>query len=1271
MPTLRQGTSRTGRLPAAMNPASAPIDNRSLTTLMNYVKEVADLINYYDDGNEINGTWAQIFAKNTTFLLADISNQDISSLQEKGNHCTLTYLLLKTDKKKKAEILLDFIEVIIEIYQVVKKWNTKAHHVTRLTEQFDFVDKIRQVKETHFDKYYDQIRVLQIFLIKDNDLAHFRPTQAITLTAKHYYKLKKILPLAVIFEKLKDLFQVFSYQLSQLHIDAKNLLKQDVYTKSNHEPLTAMMIGFLRVFSFQQEHLNDFTRRHLDYYYYKILQQTHQAAVPDLAYLSFELNADATPCFLPKGTLLLANINEEGLESHYETRHDTWVSEASIAALQTLYVSKNPEINFGSSFQLVSNIYYAPIANSKDGLGGDFDESNKSWAVVGKDQSDLSQRQRTMTAGEVGFAISAPILHLEGGERKIILNFKFSEQSLAHLLILIEDIAKNEDKSSSEIFHSLFRNSIDVFITTAKGWHQVENFSVPSPEQWKTERLNLEVILEKNAPPFTTAGEEFEGDKFATDWPVLKILLNSGSSIYAYSFIQGLEAEEIEIETKVTDFTKLTVSNIAGEFNNDTIFPLFGALPEKNSKFFISSPELLLKNIDNLEIDIEWKNLPEEKGGFQHHYQAYTNDADEPLSIDNDSFKVEISAPNQSFHDGKEKANQKVSLFQMKEEHLSNVTNIKNINLEKLHLTPQLVAFQQVNISNSDTANFIQFTLVEPRMTFGHTEYPRILSNAVMHNAFAKSEKTWWKRDVELLLLPKEPYDPIVKKISLNYTAKSAISLSEKKSELTPEDLAWSMYQINPFGYMTSFTAGQSVYKSLLQPFGWDGYLIIGVDKIKPGLPLNLLFEFSDKGKKALDTPVEMSWRYLKDNRFIQFKKENFLYDTTFNFTTTGVVSLLIPEDINKNNTILSPDHYWFLVSARGKTAKVLAEALHVHTHAVSANWVDNGDETHYETPDNLPKIEELVNKRSEIASVTQIGSFFGGHAKETEELLRARLSERLRHKNRAVSIWDFERIVLEAFPQIRQVKCIGPDEKGEFVKKGHLKLVVVSEFMGKNNLQPTVNFHILSDIHAHLKTVISPHATVEVINPNYEKLKIAAKIILVQEFQNLKGEYLDTLCQEIEEFICPWKTNGDIRIGMGFKKKDLFNFIKSRPYIDFVTGFSVVHIFEKEKKISGEASKISEKKYEYDLHDTAAAYRQKEEISPSCPWGILVPADLHLIDFIDDFNFSAPQKASIEQMVLETDFVIREEEKNENLSKNRVEEVEDDEEYFEILNLE
>jgi hypothetical protein len=75
---------------------------------------------------------------------------------------------------------------------------------------------------------------------------------------------------------------------------------------------------------------------------------------------------------------------------------------------------------------------------------------------------------------------------------------------------------------------------------------------------------------------------------------------------------------------------------------------------------------------------------------------------------------------------------------------------------------------------------------------------------------------------------------------------------------------------------------------------------------------------------------------------------------------------------------------------------------------------------------------EPMPQTKEHILLARQIGTpnavpfpSFGGRETEDSSQFYKRVSERLRHKERAITIFDYERLVLESFPSIYKVKCV------------------------------------------------------------------------------------------------------------------------------------------------------------------------------------------------------------------------------------------------------
>src|SRR4029079_18873343 len=128
--------------------------------------------------------------------------------------------------------------------------------------------------------------------------------------------------------------------------------------------------------------------------------------------------------------------------------------------------------------------------------------------------------------------------------------------------------------------------------------------------------------------------------------------------------------------------------------------------------------------------------------------------------------------------------------------------------------------------------------------------------------------------------------------------------------------------------------------------------------------------------------------------------------------------------------------------------------------------------------------ISKLINTNPAIKTVSQPFSSFGGNAVEPEIDFNRRVSERLRHKNRAVNLWDYEHLVLEAFPSIYKVKCLPHTGRGIEAEPGSLTLLVIPDLRKRNKInpfQPKVSPVIRSQVAGYLRDLKSEFSTVYV----------------------------------------------------------------------------------------------------------------------------------------------------------------------------------------------
>lgn len=1237
---LYWGASRSERYTSALMPENIRVDARELPELVAFFVKAATTIKYIDI-DEQAGSWLPFFEKDPSIFFALLATDSPELVENQVLDLIRKYYLnLKekeedetgNEKEAQKNILIELVKIILEIAKKMDVWYTTSLKLwlpRRRSKTSDILQKTIEASAHNlqlFDQWLEMLIASKLIDIEPEFKAQIEQLHPIWMIENEREQKLDPIPvkdqkLSVAFEKMREIFQGFHFQLVHLHQKAAEWFNESLVQKNDHEPHVGLLLAFLHLFLHARDHLNLFPRRHLDHYYFDWLRQRVNPHLPDRCIVSFQLADQIQSVLLKKNTMLLAGVNEDGLASVYATTEDVQLSGAKVSALKNLYVSKNVHQSIKSSYQLVGGIYAAPIANSKDGLGTPFESTNQSWPVFGEEQLNIPYRDRQMVDARVGFVLAAPIFSLQEGDREINLQFRFTASSMGLLMDLISDVAKISQKKVEEVISSLFSNALNVYASTDKGWFPIQRWKVDEPGIWRTgNAITLSLYLGNADPAIVDNNPELLGEVFDTKWPLVKIELNPDHNFYLYSFVSDLEIELINITTRVEGLKSLTLINGIGLIDHSAPFFPFGPLPAPNAYLLVGSQELFKKRLTTLLLDIDWYNLPDADGGLEEYYRGYNQ------SIDNQSYQIQVTAlSNSVFQPRDAQELESLSLFKVENNRL-HTPNSYPIDLKPLRIRPDYQSKSLAEYNHNTNSGYLKLQLKGPRMAFGHNLYPQLFAKALIEQTQAQNGLLGRLTDPnKSVVFPNEPFTPQINRISLSYTAFSRLNFTPQHSEENDEFADEKVIVLYPFGQKEIFAEARGKERNLFPVFNENGYLYIGLEMAKPNEVLSLFFDIQQSKQIIYKDNLNLSWCYLQHNIWEPFSTDALLEDHSKQFTSSGIIKLLLPIDIQTNNTLMPDGLFWIRVAASGNL-NIVGRVLSVHTNATALIWIDNGDPLHFDPQVPRPPIQGLVQSMPEIAAVTQASSFYGDRPAELLPELYVRVSERLRHKNRGVNNWDIEHLILEEFPELRQVKCIGPAQDSR-LSSGSIKVVVVPK-ASESTLEPRLGFDQLETIAIFLREKLSPFVQLEVLNPRYEKIKISAEVFLKKELVHQQGTYLQLLHEEVTAFICPWLKGEVIPIGGQIDKNNLLDFLKSRPYLESVNSFALAHIFESMEEI-------------YDLRDTARVNAQHEFIITHTSWSIFVPVAQHNIEFITGLDQSAAPALAIESMRLGSDFIV------------------------------
>lgn len=774
-----------------------------------------------------------------------------------------------------------------------------------------------------------------------------------------------------------------------------------------------------------------------------------------------------------------------------------------------------------------------------------------------------------------------------------------------------------EDKNEVAIFSSGLSNN-DKKLTMA--------FQIPREEE-AVVSYNLEVL----------------GENYNTSLPLLKFLIKTenteGHALYRELVLN--ELENITINVDVRGIKSLELESDIGTLNAEKPFYPFSTQPVRKSNFYINYPELFKKEWKKLNVDIEWKNTPIKSSAFgndafvdlyfayrtNHLYQTSSSNyvfgmitpvellvakfEEESLSKKeslmpelDEQFKIQKeSVIEQIAKAGSQVISQPSNLIVKSDEHFT--ANIEIQNKEEWELVDNdLVLFNdqgslfktEFEITNSsyttDKNGPVRLSLNKP---FYHGLFPRIYALA-----FSSEDKS--------ALIPNEPYTPFVESIQLNYTAQSAFNTGASKQDYQTNEI--KLFHEHPFGqseehaYLRAeldFISTEEKKNYAVPTYCKGGELFIGLEQVAKLQQVSLLVQVLEGSENPLADSFtgkqKVEWYVLCQNQWKTLNSDYMISNETDNFLKSGIVKFAIPKEANADNTILPAGLVWVKAKIH-KNYDAVCKTIDIIAQSVLAEFENNeNDLAHLENGIEAKTISKLIQRVPSIKSISQPFNSFDGKPEESDAAYYRRISERLRHKNRAITLWDYEHIILQEFPEIHKVKCLNHSKteivnnktQTSFLSPGEILIVVIPDIINKNVFdiyQPRVSTATLNEVQNWVNKLNTLHVNAKIINPDYEEVTIDLKVKFHKGFD--ENYYSKVLNSDLTKLLSPWafEDSASIKFGITLHRSVVINYIEKLDYVDYIAEV---------KLLKGEEVSIS-------------------SVAPSSPKAILVSAKEHNI---------------------------------------------------------
>jgi hypothetical protein len=1117
-PLTREGTSLLNRVLAALSPGYAKVDEREAADLILFAKRYAANLNYYNEDNTVDGDWQALMSSDVSVPLATLTRINVQEISDYKKRIYKRIILADTDLKAETQFKFLF-DLVFSLAKLVDK------QFLLLPNDFEFKSILTDVIKnklqqplTNIEKCFNDFKGAGLLdysiLEQDNDapvavVSEENFSRAADMSISWQSAAADIsITLPTVATRQEIIVYIINHNLFNAQIEslfngissvvnrANDLFIQTLGNYPDHTPHFALFLAFIKIYLHARDDLNQYTQRHLDFYYKEVLQLINKAPQPDSAHVLFELQKPVDESLLSKNTLFKGGKDITGKEINYALTNDIVINKAVVSKLHSTQIIRGTKDLLKAS----------PIANSDDGQGAKITSADNSWFTFG----DVKKIKNAQS----GFAIASNILYLNEGTRIITVAINFATPIPALLFLNV--------------------NCFTAQFTGAKKWETVSSLSVNS--NITSSQLVFTINLSPDDPAIVPYSEKVHSQNMDTGLPVLEIYLNQDIiNGIPYTLICKKEIKAIDVSVNVSGIKNLVLSNDSGAIDASKPFKPFGDFPGIGSGFYIGSKEIFQKPLTQLDIILNWKTSspPVLYGTTNYLWQNSFDNKMYASNISSSAISISFSGSNGAF-------------------------------------IPTVIDFTPNEKITDDTlAGFLRIRMNDT--TYSLDQHLKDVSAALSNGTALTWDSNASAYKVTIAPTP-APKEVVLNNLSINYAASTTISFDQN----APAD-NHLFYHLNPFGFSrinnslidTSSDIEKTQKITLLQDILNEGELFLGLENITGGMVVTILFEVAEGSSNPLLDVEKLGWYYLSgNNNWKLFKNENII-DNTNNFTQSGVVTITFPADIISNNTLLENGFAWIKITAHPFTDAVCKMVL-IQAQAGLVQLVQDdtkGIEFRQILPANT--ISKLVVSDADIKKIKQPFESFDGQLRETDDHFYVRVSERLRHKQRAITIWDYEHIILEKFQKIFKVKCINQagfyTENGADVfcenYPGHVSVITIPDENNNTNinpLRPYTPIGLLNNISDYLKGIISPFVKLHVKNPQFEEIQLDFKV----KFNDFVDEpfFTKQLSDEIEQFLTPWAFGNKKEISFGGKiyKSALINFVEERPYVDYVTCFKM-----------------------------------------------------------------------------------------------------------------
>ncbi|NIJ20912.1 hypothetical protein FHS95_002604 [Sphingomonas naasensis] len=1045
---ITRWATQTRRSPAGFAAENALLDSRTLPDLLADIARLAADIPFHDDAGQPQGTWREILLADPSLALALLASAEVERRAERLDASLRAARQGGTPAACEA-LLTRLVAALLAFADDLDAWLgspsadgvMQGQSVRRLAEGV-----VERVLSAELEQLFDGVSAAEEADLAerfrrspDRRTAPWRPGWRSAMRRAEAFGIAVAVERAwsmAMLRELADAIEGFVDDLRERATAAAAAFEATLAADA-HNPHPALVIAFARLFEHARALLNRVPQQLIDFYQLALLHAAPLPSRPDRMLLALAPKPGTRPR-VASGTLVPAGKDAEGKPILFATETALEVTRAVLREAR-LWLS-TPQ---GSRVTRLAAGPDGALGDPASGIAGPLAAENAAAHAI----------------------FSTPLLDLAGGARRIELELRFAGA--------IDPAAVD---------------ALQLSLSTATGW-------LPAPAIARAidaDLLTLALTLPPGFPALAPCPPETAD---AVPHPALRLALASGWPL-------GAPLADARLLIAVKDLPDLAIRTPSGTASPVAAAP-FGTPPWPGGWLRIDHPILAGAPLDRLVLRLAWAGLPADESGFAGYYRGYVVDGEGQLfdrvPFDNAAFAVTLAAPVHGWDETRRlPLFGPASLGSMPPVAAAAAPNVFATTFdpappllpERGPLAPESWLAAAASDAGGVAPDHICVTLAAPTEGFGHALHAanvQYATEAIPRGDAPPPARPGWLRrlvravlgfpgkllrklegvdmaepaspDPVPVLLPNPPFQPLLSGISLDYAQ-------------TVEADGLRFDQAAPF----EAPVPVPIAGSPLFPAGVDSPAVdLCFDGVLPGDKLALLVRLAPDGA-AGSAPA---YRYRARNGWRPLPSDALPVDESAGLTATGIIRLAIPADAATPLALrlTFPDGAGPLPAIVAVTPDAVA--------ATRCNAPGDGA--------MLPVPAGTVTKLSGLARAVQPIDTAGGRSREPDTQRRARMAERTRHRGRALTAWDMERLLLADFPELGAVRIFAA---GDPALASFDDAVTVVAVCGDGDRLPPQRRGAIA---THLAMLASPFARIRVVEPIRVSVDVTARLVLAQ----------------------------------------------------------------------------------------------------------------------------------------------------------------------------